>query len=204
MDPLDVNAYRARQESHFTPLISQYGGSHRAVDWGSQGSQCKRFSILCSVGDMRDASVLDVGCGTGAMVDYLRNHNFTGSYRGIDILPEMIEVARKNFPEEHFEACTIEALPADYHPDYVVESGIFTHADQAWLEATVRQMFERCRVGVAFNMLSSWSRDLVEDNEFSADPSAILTFARELTTRVVVRHDYMPHDFTVYLYKESS
>jgi hypothetical protein len=53
---------------------------------------------------------------------------------------------------------------------------------------------------VAFNSLSAWATDQ-EAGEFYADPLRVVDFCRRITPRVVLRHDYHPRDFTVYLYK---
>jgi hypothetical protein len=55
-------------------------------------------------------------------------------------------------------------------------------------------------LALAFNSLSNWANDQ-EANEFYADPVQVLNFCRELTPWVVLRHDYHPRDFTVYMYK---
>jgi hypothetical protein len=41
-----------------------------------------------------------------------------------------------------------------------------------------------------------------EPGEFYADPVEIVRFCRSLTPWVVLRHDYLAHDFTVYLYRD--
>lgn len=48
----------------------------------------------------RDAAILELGCGPGFMLEYLRTHGFT-DLRGIDISAEQIELARAaNRPAE--------------------------------------------------------------------------------------------------------
>ena len=94
-----------------------------------------------------------------------------------------------------------EKIGAAFRPDYVVGSGLFAFADQRRLERTVAAMFAVARRVVAFNTLSRWGGDPAP-GEFQADPERVLKFCRTLTRRVVLRHDYLPHDFTVYLHRE--
>jgi len=61
-------------------------------------------------------------------------------------------------------------------------------------------MFSLATSAVAFNTLSTWAQDQ-EAGEFYADPLKVVEFCRTLTPWVVMRHDYHPRDFTVYLYK---
>jgi hypothetical protein len=65
----------------------------------------------------------------------------------------------------------------------------------------VAAMFERARQAIAFNSLSRWAPDM-DVNEFHADPVKVLAICRNLTPWVVLRHDYHPGDFSVYLYHE--
>jgi hypothetical protein len=67
----------------------------------------------------------------------------------------------------------------------------------------IAAMFDACHIGVALNSLSSW-HDTSEQGEFyCADPLEILAFCRTLTPSILFRHDYLPHDFTVFMYKDA-
>lgn len=72
--------------------------------------------------------VLDVGCGTGVVGVELQQHSFT-SIDGIDISPEMLEVARsKGCYRELIEADMTQALTvADASYAGIVSAGTFTH-----------------------------------------------------------------------------
>jgi hypothetical protein len=61
-------------------------------------------------------------------------------------------------------------------------------------------MFELCRKGIAFNIMSTRA-DFMEEGEYYADPAKMLDFCLGISRKAALRHDYMPHDFTVYLYK---
>jgi len=61
-------------------------------------------------------------------------------------------------------------------------------------------MYALATTAVAFNSLSAWAPDQ-EAGEFYADPLQVVDLCRRLTPWVVLRHDYHPRDFTVYMYK---
>lgn len=69
------------------------------VGWSSQSNQYLGFEIATTFSGInwQDVNnILDVGCGYGNLVEYLReNKNFSGEYTGIDILPEFIQEATK-------------------------------------------------------------------------------------------------------------
>ncbi len=187
-------------------LARRYGVDVRAMDWGSRESQGKRFQVLGEVAHLNDRSVLDVGCGQGDLYAWLEKHHKRVRYTGIDITPEMVETALQRFPTARF--CVWDLLDDSHRMiphDYVLSSGIFTHRKTApfeFLKAMVRRMFGLASRGVAFNCLSAWAAEK-EGKEFHADPLRVLAFCRTLSRRVVLRHEYHPRDFTVYVYKAS-
>jgi RimJ/RimL family protein N-acetyltransferase/SAM-dependent methyltransferase len=204
---LDVNQlksqeYTKRIKTHYLPLIQQYGATFQAVDWGSHQGQANRFRILLEVGSIENATILDVGCGVGHLVEHLTTLNFQGKYLGIDILPEMVSCARESYPSYLFQEGSILDSDNDWKSDYVLGSGLFTFGDRELMEKTIQAMFEICNKAVAFNSLSNWA-EKKESGEFYADPLATVQFCRTLTPWVVLRHDYMLHDFTIYVYRET-
>jgi RimJ/RimL family protein N-acetyltransferase/SAM-dependent methyltransferase len=195
-----ADSYATQMREHYLPLLQRHGPTYQAVDWGSAQGQALRFRMLLEIGNVTAASLLDVGCGIGHLASHLKEINFRGNYIGFDLVPEMVQTASTLHPGWMFRADDLLATHDGPAVDYVVGSGLFTFASRAWLEQTVRQMFERCRIGVAFNSLSGWSENK-QPGEFYADPTATLEFCRTLTPWVVLRHDYMPHDFTIYMYR---
>jgi SAM-dependent methyltransferase len=55
------------------------------------------------------ADVGDLGCGTGRITPYLAGRGLTP--RGVDLSPEMVRVAREDFPDFGFEIGDLRALP---------------------------------------------------------------------------------------------
>lgn len=198
----NLQEYSERIRKHYLALLDRYGPTFRAVDWGSREGQATRFRVLLEVEGIRDASILDVGCGIGHMVEHLVEIGFSGDYVGIDVLPEMIACARKRYPEWKFEEANILDMRMTWNTEYVVSSGIFTLSSRSLMKRIVKAMFGVCRKAVAFNSLSTWA-GCKEPGEFYADPLDTLEFCRTLTPWVVLRHDYIPHDFTIVMYKEA-
>jgi SAM-dependent methyltransferase len=194
----------ARNVRLYSQLVREHGNDIRTLGWGSRESQARRFAVLSEIGGMRGASVLDVGCGLGDFYGWMRRKKLRVRYTGVDITPGMVEKARKRFPRGRFHVCDVldTSYPLIVH-DYVLSSGIFTHRVASafdFLAAMVRRMFDLSKHGVAFNCLSGWARER-EAGEFHADPLKVVSFCRKLTPWVVLRHDYHPRDFTIYLYK---
>jgi len=197
------NSSHAKNISFYTNLINKYGIDVRSLNWRSKESQELRFRILAEIGDLNGKSILDVGCGLGDFYEYLGKNNTSFQYKGIDITPKMIEVARKRFPETSFEVRDLLEDEVIERFDYVFASGIFYLVEDKpydFMKKMIKKMFETARIGIAFNSLSAWA-DSQEKGEFYANPFEVIEFCRTLTSKMVFKHNYHPADFTIFLYK---
>jgi SAM-dependent methyltransferase len=195
-------------------LLGQQADPSRQVGWTDRLQQLLWFEMLAAVGNLcapEGPSVLDVGCGLGDFLDYLRRLGFVGLYTGVDLVPEFVETARTRYvksqhefgPDVSFVVGDIldPELVLEPH-DYVLASGLFDYRTPDIAERlprTVRRLFDLCRRGVAWNMLNvapDGRRDL-----YRAPPSELLALCDELTPWFIIRGDYDPHAFTFYLYK---
>jgi trans-aconitate methyltransferase len=192
--------YAAKLKRHYAHLVLKHGDSFRAVDWGSEVGQNMRFEVLLDCVDFRHLRILDVGCGVGHLAAYLKKQGFEGSYLGIDLVPEMIESAKLHNSDFTFQVVNSLEKAESFHPDLVIASGLFTFADELLFKDTISQLFRLTCHALAFNSLSAWKEHQVQ-NEFHADPFETFKFCAGLTKKIVFRHDYMPHDFSLYLYK---
>ena len=73
--------------------LDEHGPSAKALGW-YKGRQILRMQTLTSLYDFRGKSVLDIGCGFGDLLKYLP-HDIT--YKGVDLMPDFVEVARSRF-----------------------------------------------------------------------------------------------------------
>jgi SAM-dependent methyltransferase len=72
--------------------------------------------------------VLDVGAGTGLLAGALRTQGFAGQIDGVDLSPEMLEVAgAKGLYRHLMRADVTRPLPLEGGYAGVVSSGTFTH-----------------------------------------------------------------------------
>jgi cyclopropane fatty-acyl-phospholipid synthase-like methyltransferase len=83
-------------EKYYTGRLMDHGATPRGVDWNSAESQALRFGQLIRVFDYNGPfSLLDYGCGYGALLDYLHQQNIQCNYFGFDISMNMVEMAIK-------------------------------------------------------------------------------------------------------------
>ncbi len=186
----------------FESRLRRYGDSPRTLGWSPEG-QRKRFEVLVDVGDVEGQDIFDIGCGLGHIHQFLTGRFHDVSYRGVDTSPKLISRAQREYPHVPFAVVDAVSQPLPWNADYVFASGVLNMEsgnNKAATRQLLRTAFLACRHAVAVNMLSTWA-DWTERNRHYCDPIGMVRFARRLTPRVVLRHDYMPHDFTLYLYR---
>lgn len=185
--------------------VKRYGDEICSVAWGSRRSQRRRFEVLTQIADLNGASVLDIGCGLGDFYNWLIRRYKKICYTGIDITDSMIDIASSKYKKAKFEIKNILDLKrSSGFYDYVFASGIFNRKVQGhekYVKSVIRHMFHLAKKGMAFNVMSS-KADFKNMSEYYADAGEILDFCLTLSRKVILRHDYMTHDFTVYLYKD--
>ena len=186
--------------------VRRFGYDHRGLGFRSRSSQEKRFGALASLGDFHGRTLLDVGCGFGDFLDYLRAQGIEPRYTGIDICAPMIQRCRERFTDEAatFEvADVLEYAPARQY-DYVVASGIFgleTPVTRERIEPTLRRMTSWARLGCAANFLSQFSASHAEARVY-VDPCDVLNIGLVIAPAARLDHSYLPNDFTLFLYPQ--
>lgn len=190
--------------SYYEDLIAKHGHHPRSCDYGRPESQQTKFRVLSDIADYSGKSILDVGCGFGDFANFLGERYSDFTYHGVDITPSMVKTASEQHPSHQIECRDILASPPDRTYDLVTANGIFYLAGpdaMGFMKEMVTLMFSLATEAVAVNTLSTWA-DFQNPDEFYADPAETLEFCHSLTNSVTLRHDYMNHDFTVYLFKK--
>jgi SAM-dependent methyltransferase len=189
---------------YYDGRLAEHGATARGVDWNSEESQHLRFRELTRIMGDTQASVLDYGCGYGALRAYLRQHGHEGPYTGFDISERMIDAARAatSDPTAHFESDrnTLE------RSDYTLASGIFNVKQDAVNDAWHRYMIETIADlaalsirGFAFNALSCYSdADRRRPDLYYADPLELFDHCKRHMSRFVsLLHDTPLYEFTI-------
>ena len=180
--------------SYYKDLLKKHGPVPAAVDAGPHHE--KRLRALIAICPDWTSTVLDVGCGIGLLLNYKMAYG-KDWYRGIDVLPEMVEAAKKLHPGYAFEVLDINAPSEHLKSDYVLASGLFQFGTQDTVWDILQILFKLCRQGVAVNFLRAGA-----PNECIMSPSSMTQMALAMTPYFSIKADYLPNDFTVYLYKE--
>ncbi len=201
-----------RIERHYARLLRHFGDTPEAAEWTSREARDLRFSILAEVGLTPEAKILDFGCGTGDLLDFLQSRvGFRGEYVGWDLSDCLLAAARAKFPDARFERREIisEGVSEDF--DFVLASGTFNNdfgQAETFLFEALRLLFRHTRCAMAFNLLSKGA-ETFNPGLLYAEPEAIFRFCRgNLSPLVTLRHDYIvkphltPSDFAIYVYRQ--
>jgi len=191
---------------YYEGRLRQHGATARGVDWNSESSQQLRFQQLEPLWVAEPgASLIDYGCGYGALAGYLRGRGHHGSYTGFDLSPEMAEAARQH--NRGLADCRWTASRSDLRPaDYAVASGIFNvkldAADTDWrayVRRTIADLAALGQRGFAFNALTSYSdREKQRPDLHYADPLDLFDHCQRTFGRfVALAHDYPLYEFTL-------
>ena len=192
--------------SRYQKRIAQYGLTQNALATGDAVRRRIRYGVLADVGIRKRSSVLDVGCGLGSFRDYLFKELGHVRYDGLDAVPEFIDHCRLRYPESRFYLSDFLSFRAEKPYDFIVASQVFNNrCRDASNEKMARQALEKayglCRQGVAIDFMTS-GVDFHERRLFYYDPAAVFRFAKKLTKRVTLRHDYPLYEFCIYLYRD--
>jgi cyclopropane fatty-acyl-phospholipid synthase-like methyltransferase len=196
-------ADQERIAAYYDRLVDQYGHDPRACDASSVKSLEVRYKVLSEVMDLTGKSVLEVGCGFGDLGVYLQQKYSGVRYLGIDVSRRMVEEGRKVHPTLRLRVQNVLEINAPKKFDIVMAQGIFYllgKKAESKMHELIEKIFSLSKEALAFCAISSWARDK-KDSEFYVDPVALLDWCRTLTTRIVLRHEYLPNDVALYLYR---
>ncbi|MBN1183782.1 MAG: class I SAM-dependent methyltransferase [Bacteroidales bacterium] len=208
MDEIDRNEYITRYQER----LDHFGYSPATLGWGKEGRQDVRFKVLSELIIARpQSSVLDVGCGFGDLYRFLINNQWHGKYYGIDIVPGLLNMAKEIDPDINvFEAdVTSSDFPsADVKYDFVVASGVFNAkikltTNEEHIKKALIKMYSLSNIAVCVDFMSTYV-DFQDPLAFHTDPGWAFNVAKGLSRRVMLRHDYMPYEFTLIIYKDDS
>lgn len=209
------------QIDYFEGLLAKHGENYLALDWNSPESQRLRFKVMKELfvygSRAANVSLLDVGCGFGDLYGFLKSdgtlHRNKINYTGYDISPKILAVARKRYPDAKFELKDILEDRQVPKFDYVMCSGALNirtaelEEHYEFVKEMVFRMHDLARIAVAVNFLSEGALPISDPDDLNSGryyffkPERVINFCRFVGSRFMVRHDYHPGDFTVYLFK---
>lgn len=199
-------------ENYYSGKIAAHGATPQGVDWNGEESQFTRFKQLSRIIiDKHRFSLNDLGCGYGALFDFLSLAFNDFTYHGFDISEAMIDAAKEKHAATDKAHFSVSSKP-DEIADYSVASGIFNvrleRDDAEWWEylcSTIDLLNRTSRLGFSFNCLTSYSdADKMKPYLYYADPCKVFDLCkRKYSRNVALLHDYGLYEFTIGVVKSS-
>src|ERR1700716_2949641 len=111
--------------AYYSAKLALHGATPQGVDWNGQASHDLRHrQFLRLLDGAMDASVLDLGCGYGDFLRFLRAEGFRGSFIGYDVSAAMIAEATRLHGKDANCSWRLGAEPAET-ADFATASGLF-------------------------------------------------------------------------------
>ncbi len=194
--------------NHYEACLEEFGDNHRGVDWPNESDATVRYDVMLDLIDQYPNTLLDLGSGTGALLDRIRELNLEGiTYSGLDLSAKFIALSREKYAQTDFFCRDIldEGMPGNY--DYVVMNGVFTEkidlSDAEMWEffcAMIIEVSKGCNKGMAFNVMSK-NVDWEREDLFHLSMDRLAAFLTNAVSReFVIRNDYGLYEYTTYVY----
>jgi SAM-dependent methyltransferase len=191
----------------YTALTQQYMLTEpQLVGHVSTAEQHQLFRILMEIGvNIATDSILDVGCGVADLYGYIGYAEPNRQYLGIDRNLNMVQLARQKYPDAMVVHIALSDLP-EGQVDWCLANSIFNlpYTDTPYKELYdgIELMWQHAGRGVAFNCLSDIEPESQrEPGLFYFNATQVFQHCLQRYGTVILRHDYLENDFTVYIYK---
>jgi len=200
--------------NHYKKCLQEHGDGHLGHDWPNRQDLLKRYNTMAELfQDKSDVSILDLGCGTGMFLDFLKNSGLIEknliTYEGADISQDHIDIASSKFKENKFYKIDVmsESLPRNY--DFIIMNGIFTvkmdldfSSMKEFFETFIKNIWPQVNCGIAFNVMSK-AVDFERDDLFHLSMDQLATFlCSNISRYFVVKNDYGLYEYTTYVFKD--
>lgn len=193
----------------YTERYIEFGYSPKSLGW-DKGKQDVRFEVLSSQYHTENKHILDIGCGFGDLNKTLIKQTANYKYTGVELVESLYQEALKQNHGDNIEFIHANFLDLEEEMkyDYAISSGIFNYKmtdgkNYEFIEQTIRKALNICKDGLAFDFLSD-KVDYQLENTFHSSPEKILSIAYNYSRNVMIRNDYMPFEFSLFIFKDDS
>ncbi len=200
---------------HYDDLVERYGNNVKSSQQSNKKTRDIRMLNLVKYIDLkRKITILDFGCGTGYLFNYLKKNNFRGFYTGIDISNKAILKAKEVYQKHkncNFKTINIFKNPLKKKFDYIIINGTFnnnTKNNWQWMKKSLKILIKITKKKIIFNNLSIYV-DYFDKRLFYIHPSKVLNFVKsELNKNCILDHSYilkknvLPYEFTTVILKD--
>ncbi|MFA5724236.1 MAG: methyltransferase domain-containing protein [Candidatus Pacearchaeota archaeon] len=208
LDPELLDAFDKSEKDYVIQhenRLQRLGPSTNVV-WSSPEVQKFRFTELLKLGDFTDKKILDIGCGFGSFLDFIKEHGqIPERYIGIDLSEKMLEESRKQHPEEFFELRNVRVDPFDTDVfDYGIASGIFANDHNNWDDHVIeilKSILNSCKLGIGVNFLHEHMSYIGGGLHYDNPNRVVDMLGKALDAKIELLDNPEDNDFTLLIRK---
>ena len=213
------NKYKKISEAtkdRYDNRLSIHGKDIKTLGWGNIEQQEYRFKNILNATDFNKKNILDIGCGFGDLYDFLKKSQIKiQSYTGWDINENLLEKANNREDEiVKYEISDIAKFSVSHKDkfdigimlgllNFKLESESFNYE---YTSNIIKNAFNNVNEVLVVDFISSYTTSSYpkEDFIFYHEPEIVLNVALQITSNVVLKHNYSPipqKEFMLYIYK---
>lgn len=187
---------RIDQKEFYQDNYDTFGISACGVAWDSEQSQKRRFSAIVScIGDVKNDTLVDAGCGFGDFYLYLKEkNNLPKTYIGLDLCEPMVKEAQVRTGCKIVQRDILrQTIPV---ADWYIACGPMNLLTRLETQVFIQRCFEKSRKGFVFNLLEGKEREGTFSYWRTHEMRKICAL---FSAKVEIKEGYMDGDFTVVL-----
>ena len=196
--------------ARYSKLFNRYSHSQKALGWGEKGKQELRFKVLVDYWNLKGMRILDIGAGFGDLYQFLQPYKIK-NYHGFELVRDLAQKGIELYgTNDNFKMSIGNFLEIELVEEYDIAfiSGLFNFKlvngnNDEFIRSVITKAFRQCRVGLASNFITD-RVDYEEELIFNSRPETILEMGLALTRNVLLRCDYFPFEFSLFLTKDDS
>ena len=210
--PMSVGIYGPIKE-FCEEKLSAHGDSPQGMGWNDTDASV-RYKVMLELIRAKDrpCSLLDFGCGTARLLDFIIETNAEEIvYSGLDVSEKAVAICREKYPDHTFYSQDLTKPEPAQLPvfDYVIMNGILTYKGRlsqsemfSYAKKLLPLVFSHSRKGLAFNVMSK-NVDWERNDLFHLSIDLLMEFlTRNMSRHIVIRQDYGLYEYSVFVYKE--
>lgn len=203
----ELDAVCADVAAYYADRIACFGAYPLGVDWSCKATQRLRFVQLLKLCPPEGRfSLIDLGCGYGALATFLAEQRGHGDveYLGIDVASEMVRRGRRRYRGNEKVRFVVGRTSVQV-ADYLVASGIMNvklgvgrPTWESFVRTMLFEMHRMGRLGFAVNFLTKPGQRSQPGQVYCTTPGKWARFCeRELGRSVDILDDYGMDEFTL-------
>ena len=181
----------------YTENYKKHGFSKSSVGWSSDKTD-ERYKLLFRGLDNFN-TILDIGCGLGHLLLYLRENEFDIKYFGSEINPIFYNYCKESYKNSKFYLQKSINLLINKKFDVVVMSGLFnTCIDNASIpfKSLIDNAFQLSSKYITFNFLSQ-DVDFKESHLNYTSLGEVIEYCESRSEEIIIKKSGLLHEVTV-------